>query len=190
MPDFNLVKLFEGLDERKRGFLDMAALRGFLKKMKHAASNSKLIAIVRRFDADGDGRISYQDFEMSMSKTLSYKKKEKPVAKIESTQSVTSPRSASSKVAPKISESGKATNRDLLDQSILSVRSLNNRSLNSTARVENKSAAGGIGVKVLNAPTPKSGGTTNRAAPTFRSVQMKQTSAQRLSAVKSSTSRQ
>ena len=39
MPDFNLVKLFEGLDERKRGFLDMAALRGFLKKMKHAASN-------------------------------------------------------------------------------------------------------------------------------------------------------
>ena len=43
-------------------YIDEQALRRFLKKIGHSPVKDELIAIMRRFDLDGDAKISFNEF--------------------------------------------------------------------------------------------------------------------------------
>jgi len=60
--DTRIKKLWEKLDVRKEGFLDIAALKAGFKKLDHPlqrASDDLVADILRVADIDGDGRIQY-----------------------------------------------------------------------------------------------------------------------------------
>ena len=56
--DFRVAKVDVLLDDANLGFIDIVALRRFLKKCGVLASNSLLLSIIRRFDLDQDTRLS------------------------------------------------------------------------------------------------------------------------------------
>lgn len=60
--DFSLRRLFKSIDEVRAGHITEASLRQFLKRMGHQALKSEVIALIRRFDLDGDSRISFPEF--------------------------------------------------------------------------------------------------------------------------------
>lgn len=50
--DFRVKKLNDLVDDANIGFIDLKALRRFLKKCGVLASNSLLLSIIRRLDQD------------------------------------------------------------------------------------------------------------------------------------------
>jgi hypothetical protein len=41
-----------------------------LRKTDHVTNNNELVAILRRFDMDGDAKINYKEFEIGMKSNL------------------------------------------------------------------------------------------------------------------------
>ena len=61
-PHFSVRKSFKAIDEQRFTFLTEGNIRLFLKNMGHQPTKAELIAIIRRFDVDGDSKISFQEF--------------------------------------------------------------------------------------------------------------------------------
>jgi len=61
-PHFSVRKSFKAIDEQRFKFLTEGNIRLFLKKMGHQPVKAELISIIRRFDVDGDSKISFQEF--------------------------------------------------------------------------------------------------------------------------------
>ena len=60
--DFSVRRLFKAIDEPRFKFLTEGTIRLFLRRMGHQPLKSELIAIIRRFDLDGDSRLSFSEF--------------------------------------------------------------------------------------------------------------------------------
>ena len=61
-PGWNTKAAFNLIDIQRRGQISHADIYGFLKSMNYDASNEELIAIVRRTDCNGYGKIEFNEF--------------------------------------------------------------------------------------------------------------------------------
>ena len=59
---FSIRKSFKAIDSGNLRYIDEQALRRFLKKIGNSPQKKELNAIMRRFDLDGDAKISFQEF--------------------------------------------------------------------------------------------------------------------------------
>ena len=59
---FSIRRAFKAIDSANFRYLDEVSIRRFLKKIGHKPLKGELIAIMRRFDLDGDAKISFQEF--------------------------------------------------------------------------------------------------------------------------------
>lgn len=57
--DFSVRRLFKAIDEQRYNYLTESSIRMFLRRMGHQVRKPELVAIIRRFDLDGDSRISF-----------------------------------------------------------------------------------------------------------------------------------
>ena len=60
--DFSFAKAFSAIDDWNYGFIDMSNLKRFLMKQQTATTNKDLVAIIRRYDVDGDCKLSLKEF--------------------------------------------------------------------------------------------------------------------------------
>ncbi len=60
--DFSLKRTFKAIDDIRYGYLTESTLRIFLKKMGHQPVKAEVLAIIRRFDINGDSKISFSEF--------------------------------------------------------------------------------------------------------------------------------
>lgn len=68
--DFSFQKAFKAIDDWCYNYIDQSNLKRFLRGMGYVATKQELIAILRRFDMDGDAKISFQEFEYGMRSSL------------------------------------------------------------------------------------------------------------------------
>lgn len=59
---FSIRRAFKAVDSANLRYIDEAAIRRFLTKLGHKTLKGELIAIMRRFDLDGDAKVSFQEF--------------------------------------------------------------------------------------------------------------------------------
>ena len=57
--DFSTLSAFRSVDKYNDGRIDNLNLGAFLRSCGHYASDTELLAIVRRIDTDGDAKLSY-----------------------------------------------------------------------------------------------------------------------------------
>lgn len=60
--DFSVKSAFKAIDDWNYGYIDKQNLKRFLRSMGHLASKSEIVAILRRFDLDGDAKINMEEF--------------------------------------------------------------------------------------------------------------------------------
>ena len=60
--DFQIEHLFKEIDDWNYKYVDSQNLKRFLLKTNIAPSSSLLISIIRRFDIDGDAKLSLKEF--------------------------------------------------------------------------------------------------------------------------------
>ena len=68
--DFSFKTAFKAVDDWTYGYLDKNNIKRFLRSAGHVSSNSELVAILRRFDMDGDAKINYKEFEIGIKSNL------------------------------------------------------------------------------------------------------------------------
>ena len=61
-PDWNSKAAFHLLDSQQHNYITHYNLFGFLKSNGWEASESELIAIIRRMDENGNGKIEFKEF--------------------------------------------------------------------------------------------------------------------------------
>ena len=61
------MRAFQTIDSRMEGFLDFSNIMNFCRRINFYASESDVIAIVRRMDEDADQRITYNEFDELMN---------------------------------------------------------------------------------------------------------------------------
>ena len=69
--DFSMQKAFRAIDDWTYNYIDSSNLKRFLRSMGHLATKQELVAILRRFDMDGDAKINMSEFAMGMKSSLS-----------------------------------------------------------------------------------------------------------------------
>ena len=57
--DFTFKKAFQAIDDWNYKYIDMNNLKRFFIKTSHIPSKQELVSILRRFDLDGDAKISF-----------------------------------------------------------------------------------------------------------------------------------
>ena len=67
--DFSTRRIFKAIDEIRLGYITESSLRIFLKKMGHQPRKAELLAIIRRFDLNGDSKISYSELKAGILST-------------------------------------------------------------------------------------------------------------------------
>jgi Ca2+-binding EF-hand superfamily protein len=60
--DFSIKSAFKAVDDWNYSYIDKQNLKRFLRYMGHLASKSEIIAILRRFDLDGDAKVNLVEF--------------------------------------------------------------------------------------------------------------------------------
>lgn len=68
--DFTFKKAFQAIDDWSYNYIDQSNLKRFLRNMGHVASKQELVAILRRFDMDGDAKINFKEFELGIKSSL------------------------------------------------------------------------------------------------------------------------
>ena len=66
-PKFNIRHCFKAIDYLNYKVIDELSLRRFLKRVGHNPVKKELVNIMRRFDLDGDAKISFQEFVEGVS---------------------------------------------------------------------------------------------------------------------------
>jgi Ca2+-binding EF-hand superfamily protein len=61
---------FLAVDDWNYGWVDKSNLKRFLRKMEHVATKSELVAILRRYDMDGDAKINFNEFQLGLKSNL------------------------------------------------------------------------------------------------------------------------
>lgn len=61
-PGYSIRRCFKAIDEINNKYFDEAALRRFMKKIGHNPTKNELVAILRRFDLEGDCQVSFPEF--------------------------------------------------------------------------------------------------------------------------------
>jgi len=59
---FDYEKAYRSIDDWAYGYIDRRNLKMFLKKHKFLATNSDVVAIIRRMDLDADARLTKDEF--------------------------------------------------------------------------------------------------------------------------------
>lgn len=72
--DFNLLDAFRLIDEDRCGLIDLDAIYLFFKRNHIIASESDILALLRRTDQDGDGKLTYSEFVDAISPSDPYYK--------------------------------------------------------------------------------------------------------------------
>ena len=98
--DFNILKAFRAVDDWSYSYIDQNNLKRFLRNTGHISTKQELIAILRRFDMDGDAKINFKEFELGMKSTLTIfggaKKKQRPKSSTNPSQRLTNTASKAS----------------------------------------------------------------------------------------------
>jgi Ca2+-binding EF-hand superfamily protein len=68
--DYSLKRVFYAVDDWTYGWWDKSNIRRFLRKTGYICSNEQLVAILRRFDIDGDAKINFKEFELGIKSSL------------------------------------------------------------------------------------------------------------------------
>ena len=68
--DFSFKKAFSAIDDWNYGYCDQQNLKRFLRNMGHVATKQELIAVLRRYDIDGDAKINFKEFELGLRSSL------------------------------------------------------------------------------------------------------------------------
>ena len=66
-PQFSLERAFRAIDYQNFNVLDEVSIRRFLKRAGHQPVKEELTAIMRRFDLDGDAKLSFMEFEEALT---------------------------------------------------------------------------------------------------------------------------
>jgi len=64
--DFSVRRAFKAIDEHRFRYITDASIRNFLRKMGHQVLKPEIIAILRRFDLDGDSKLSFKEFSQGI----------------------------------------------------------------------------------------------------------------------------
>jgi len=72
--DFNLLDAFRLVDEDRCGLIDLDAIYLFFKRNHIISSESDILALLRRADQDGDGKLTYSEFVDAISPSDPYYK--------------------------------------------------------------------------------------------------------------------
>lgn len=65
-----MKRAFQAIDDWNYGYIDHNNLKRFLRSTGVKASKQDLVGILRRFDMDGDAKISFKEFETGMKSSL------------------------------------------------------------------------------------------------------------------------
>lgn len=68
--DFSIQKAFRAIDDWTYNYIDSSNLKRFLRSMGHLATKQEIVAILRRFDMDGDAKINMAEFALGMKSSL------------------------------------------------------------------------------------------------------------------------
>ena len=66
-PGYSIRRCFKAIDETNCKFIDESALRRFLKKVGHRPTKEELVSIMRRFDLDGDHKVTFPEFAEALT---------------------------------------------------------------------------------------------------------------------------
>ena len=69
--DFTIRAAFKAVDDWNYNYIDKQNLKRFLRSMGHLATKQEIVAILRRFDLDGDAKINLQEFGEAIKTQLS-----------------------------------------------------------------------------------------------------------------------
>jgi Ca2+-binding EF-hand superfamily protein len=64
---FSVKRVFKAVDQLNNKFVDEQALRRYLKMVGHQPLKEELVAIMRRFDLDGDARLTFLEFAEALT---------------------------------------------------------------------------------------------------------------------------
>ena len=64
---FSIRKAFKAIDYQNYKIIDEGSIRRFLKRAGHQPLKPELMAIMRRFDLDGDARLSFTEFAEALT---------------------------------------------------------------------------------------------------------------------------
>ena len=60
--DYTIKRAFNAIDDWNYGYIDHSNLKRFMRSMGNKVTKQELIGILRRFDLDGDAKISFKEF--------------------------------------------------------------------------------------------------------------------------------
>ena len=60
--DYSSISAFRSVDKYNSGRIDTFTLGNFLRTQGHYATETELLAIIRRIDTDGDAKLDYNEF--------------------------------------------------------------------------------------------------------------------------------
>lgn len=64
---FSIRKAFKAVDYQNYKVIDEGSIRRFLKRAGHQPLKEELMAIMRRFDLDGDAKLSFTEFAEALT---------------------------------------------------------------------------------------------------------------------------
>lgn len=68
--DFTIQACFKSVDDWNYGYIDKANLKRFLRQMGYVSSKMEVVAIIRRFDTDGDAKVNLNEFQEGMRSAI------------------------------------------------------------------------------------------------------------------------
>jgi len=66
-PFFNIYEAFKTIDKHDQGFIDISEFRDLLVDHGVYASSKELMNLVKRYDKNQDGKISYYEFVQELT---------------------------------------------------------------------------------------------------------------------------
>lgn len=78
MYDFSTLAVFKAIDKRNQNYIGVYSLAEFMSKNGFQATEREIVAILRRLDVEGNGKITFEHFaEFIADSQESYKDQSK-----------------------------------------------------------------------------------------------------------------